>query len=303
MKASLLLSALFAAMLLAGAARAESGKPYEVRELRNVAYFDGKGADFIRHKLDVFVPVGKKDYPVVVLVHGGAWMIGDKSCCGLYSAVGRFLASQGVGAVLPNYRLSPWVKHPEHVRDVARAFAWTHRHIAEYGGDPDKLFIAGHSAGGHLAALLATDEQYLKAEGMSRKDVRGVIAVSGVYRVPDKVVIDFATDGLSVGQLPVKVNPFDLVFARDSAGRRDASPVCHVCADVPPCLLVNADHDLPLLPEMAEEFAAALKEKNCQVEAVTVKGRNHNNILFNATRADDPVAKAVLDFIARHSGK
>jgi acetyl esterase/lipase len=315
MKLAHLVPAVLAAMVVSVAARgaepagaghlAETGKKYEVRELRDVAYVEGKGADSIRHKLDLFLPKGKKDFPVIVLVHGGCWTIGDKSCVGLYSAVGQFLASRGVGAVLPNYRLWPWVKHPEQIKDVARAFAWTHQHIGDYGGDPDNLFIGGHSAGGHLAALLATDEQYLKAEGLSLKDVRGAVTVSGVYRIPDKVEFMWTTgdsNGLGV-KIGLTTNPFDLIFGKDPKGREAASPVCHVCAGLPPFLILHADNDLPLLPEMAEEFAKALKDKKCDVELMKVEGRNHNNIMFRATSPDDPVAKATLDFIARHSGK
>jgi len=313
MKLPLPLAALFAGILVCGAsARAvqpgggrpgETVEKYKVRELRDVAYFEGKGADCFRHKLDLFVPKGKKDFPVVVLVHGGCWTIGDKSCCGLYSAVGHFLASRGVGVVLPNYRLSPWVKHPEHIKDVARAFAWTHENIGKYGGDPGRLFIGGHSAGGHLAALLASDEQYLKAEGLSRKDIRGVVAVSGVYRIPDKLELTLAIDGGLGTKFELKTNPFDYVFGKDPKGREAASPVCHVCAGLPPFLLVYADNDLPLLPEMAEEFARTLKDKKCDVELLKVEGRNHNNVMFDAKNGDDPVAKTILDFVTRHQGK
>jgi len=305
MKAALTLPALLASLLFCGAT-AEAGeaeKTYEVRDLRDVTYFDGKATDAYRHKLDIFVPKGKKDFPVVVLLHGGCWTIGDKSCVGLYSAVGKFLASRGIGAVLPNYRVSPWVKHPEHIKDVARAYAWTHKNIDKYGGDPNKMFIAGHSAGGHLAALLATDDQYLKAEGLSPKDIRGVISLSGVYRIPDKVEAKLIVDGTTLGRLPLHINPFDLAFSSTSEGRKDASPLCHVCAGLPPFLLVNAEKDLPLLPEMADDFARALKEKKCDVELLRAKGRRHNDVAFRAKEADDPVARAILDFIAKHEGK
>ena len=96
-----------------------------VERIKDVSYYDGPHADAARHKLDLYLPKGKADYPVVILVHGGAWIMGDNRCCGLYTSVGEFLASQGIGAVLPNYRLSPGVKHPEHIKDLARAFAWT----------------------------------------------------------------------------------------------------------------------------------------------------------------------------------
>jgi acetyl esterase/lipase len=284
------------------AGEGEARKTYKVRTLENVPYYKEKGADIFRHKADLFLPRGKKDFPVVVLVHGGAWMYGDKSCVGLYSAVGRFLAENGVGAVLPNYRLSPWVKHPEHVRDVARAFAWAHAHIADYGGDPGRMFLAGHSAGGHLAALLATDETYLKAEGLSLKDVRGVIPVSGVYRIPDKVALDLpALGGFPGMKVNLGFNPFDIVFGKDPKKRKDASPVCHVRAGLPPFLVFYAEHDMPLLPEMAEEFAKALRESKCDVELTKVADRDHMSLIFRATSTDDPVGKAMLDFVARHS--
>src|SRR5207248_8763424 len=102
---------------------------FEVEHVRDVAYYRGPDADPSRHRLDLFLPKGLQDYPVVLLVHGGAWMMGDNRCCGLYPAVAECLARQGVGAVLPNYRLSPGVRHPDHVKDVARALAWVRAHV------------------------------------------------------------------------------------------------------------------------------------------------------------------------------
>src|SRR5262249_30658842 len=160
-----------------------SGETWEVEQVRDVPYADGPKGSTFRHRLHLFVPHGKKDFPGGVLVHGGAGVLGDRSGCGLSSSVGQSLASQGIGAVLPNSRLSPRVRHPEHVKDVARAVAWAHSHIAEYGGSPEHLFLAGHSAGGHLVALLATDETYLEAEGLGTNDIKGGIALSGVYRI------------------------------------------------------------------------------------------------------------------------
>ncbi len=145
---------------------------YEVESKRDITYFDGEAADRNKHKLDLYLPKGKKDFPVVMFVHGGAWVFGDRNFFGVYEALGKMFARHGVGAAVISYRLSPGVQHPEHVKDVARAFAWTHKHIADYGGRADELFVCGHSAGGHLISLLATDESYLKAEGLSLRDVR-----------------------------------------------------------------------------------------------------------------------------------
>jgi acetyl esterase/lipase len=305
MKQSLPLLALFAGFLIFGpAVRAEqpacakagdSGKKYEVRELRDLAYVEGKDADTANHRIDLYLPKGKKDFPVLVFAHGGCWTFGDKSV--LYPAFARCLASQGVGVVLPNYRLSPWVKHPAHVKDVARAFAWTHKNIGKYDGDPDRLFIGGHSAGGHLAALLATDEQYLKAEGLSRKNIRGVVSASGVYRIPDKLEFSMPANGEKVA---LQSNPFNYVFGNEAKMREAASPICHVCAGLPPVLLLYAEMDLPLIPEMTKDFATALKDKKCDVVTKKIADRNHNNIIFDATRADDPVIQAMIEFIKQH---
>jgi acetyl esterase/lipase len=293
-----------------------------VDRIRAVAYYEGPDADAFRHRLDLFLPRGRKNFPVVVLVHGGAWLTGDNRCCGLYSAVGEFLAGQGIAAVLPNYRLSPEVRHPEHVKDVARAFAWTHRHIAEYGGRPDEIFLAGHSAGGHLVALLATDERYLKAEGLAAADVRGVIALSGVYRIPPgkfeatlggETELAFRFDEVvplrcasrrpwaPLPGIPLRLNVFGPAFGDDPAARADASPLNHVRPGLPPFLLCCAGNDLPTLPGMAEDFCQALRRQGVQAHLLRVEGRNHCSLMYRAITADDPVGRAMLDFVREHA--
>jgi acetyl esterase/lipase len=294
---------------------------------KDVAYFDGPGADTYRHRVDLFLPKGKTDFPIVVLVHGGAWMMGDNRCCGLYSTVGEYLASQGIGAILPNYRLSPSVKHPEHVKDVARAFAWTKHHIKDYGGDPKQMFLVGHSAGGHLVALLATDEQYLKAHGCKTSDIKGVVGISGVYRIPEgKAAIELGgtspkalrADAMSplrdVGTaldkdapprhgLPLGVNIFAPVFGDDPRVRLTASPAHHVRQGLPPFLLISADKDLPLLPDMAKEFHELLCLHGCDARHVTIPERNHNSIMFKAIVNDDLVGRAVVDFVRARASR
>src|SRR5580692_11542886 len=147
---------------------AAAPKTFKVEVKENITYFEGLAENRAAHQLDVYFPKGEKDYPVLFFVHGGGWMFGDKKGdLGIFQILGRSFAQHGIGVVAPNYRLSPRVQHPEHVRDVARAFAWTVKHVKEYGGRPDALFLSGHSAGGHLVALLATDPSYLKAEGLN----------------------------------------------------------------------------------------------------------------------------------------
>jgi acetyl esterase/lipase len=296
---------------------------YEVERIQDVSYYDGPQADTVRHRLDIFVPKGKKDFPVVFLVHGGAWMLGDNRCCGLYSSVGEYLASQGIGAVLPNYRLSPFVKHPEHIKDVARAFAWTKNHIGEHGGNTEQLFLVGHSAGGHLVALLTTDEKYLKAEGCRTADIKGVVCLSGVFRIPAGKTDVFlgGTSPLALrldemsplrgtsspseanapsrSGLPVSMNIFGPPFGDDPQVRHAASPVNHVRPGLPPFLFMNAEKDLPILPGMAEEMHRLLQLHGVESRLLKIDNRNHNSLMFKAIDSNDPVARAIVEFVKR----
>jgi acetyl esterase/lipase len=299
----------------------ERSDAIEVEHIRKIAYYDGPGADRVRHSLDMFIPKGKSDFPVVVLLHGGAWVVGDNRCCGLYSTVGAYLASQGIGVVMPNYRLSPAVKHPEHIKDVARAFAWTKANICKYGGNPNRLFIAGHSAGGHLAALLATDDAYLRAEGCTLDDIRGCIGISGVYRIlPGKSEIRLGgntdislrfdemfpmrcpstashPDAHERPGLAVTMDPFLAPFGDNVQVREDASPINHVRPGLPPFLLFSAEKDLPFISGMGVEMDQVLRKNRCESRHMVMPNRNHNSILFHAIEPNDPVARAMVAFI------
>ena len=260
-------------------------KTYEVEKVKDIAYYEGKDADKKKHKLDLYLPKDQKDFPVVMFVHGGAWSIGSKDVA-WHADVGKFFAAHGIGAVSINYRLSSPggnVQHPEHIKDVARAFAWTQKNIKKHGGRPDQIFIAGHSAGGHLVALLATDESYLKAEGCSLKDIKGVLPISGVF--------------------DVQKTEFAHMFGDDVEVRKKASPINQVNAGVPPFLILYADKDLAGIPEGSEAFCKALKDKKANVEILKLEDRNHMTILLKGIKDGDPCGKAMLDFIKEQTKK
>jgi arylformamidase len=282
-------------------------KKEKIQDVRDITYFEVENdPDAYRHQLDVYRPAGKGPYPVLVFLHGGAWMLASKDdICGIYgyATIGRCLAERGLVVVVPNYRLSPAVRHPEHIKDAARAFAWTRKNIAKHGGDAQKIFVGGHSAGGHLAALLATDETYLKQVGHAAKDIRGVIGVSGVYRV-DEFDLDllFADPA---GNLRGKLNvrPLALVFGSDSRVVKQASPLTHVRRGLPPFLLLYGGWDYPPMRRMARDFAAALEEKECDVTVKPLPWRTHETIVFDILRltADGGMTDTVVDFIDRHT--
>jgi acetyl esterase/lipase len=305
-------------------ARAAAPPASGLREAFDIPYVEGGEA---RQTLDVFAPRGARRAPVVLFIHGGTWMFGDKNFFGRYRSAGRFLARHGVVAVLANYRLSPRVKHPGHVKDVARAFAWVRAHVAEYGGDPDRIVLCGHSAGGHLVALLATDESYLKDPALKltdrdRRALRGVIGVCGVYRIPGPAEFkrmagdivanlvgpeDGATGMKALAapallRLGLALNPFRMVFGGNRDVRVKASPLSHVRKGLPPFLIISADWEVPDLVRMAVDFTRALREAGNEAEWRRIRGTRHNTIVFSLNDAGNPTARAMLDFIAHCTG-
>ncbi len=284
MKPLLPLLLLAVAGLLLAPARADEpraiqiGGPFEVAVTRNIAYYEGKDADPDKNKLDLYVPKGQKDFPVLLFVHGGAWRSGDRK---LYGKLGEMFARNGIGAVVISYRLSPKVKHPAHIQDVARAFAWTYRHIAQYGGRPDQIFICGHSAGAHLVALLATNGSYLQAEKLSPANIKGVIPISGVFKITPGRLAD--------------------VFGTDAEVCRQASPIQNLTGKQPPFLLIYAEKDYKQFDQYAQAMEQALKKQGSEASSVMVKDRTHITIIINATYTEDPAAQAILAFVAKHS--
>ncbi|MCI0460349.1 MAG: alpha/beta hydrolase [Gemmataceae bacterium] len=261
------------------AGRAGKGDGYEVEVIKDIAYHDARDADPERHKLDLYLPRGHKGFAVLVYVHGGGWTRGDKAS---FEKQAHVLARAGIGVAATNYRLTPTVRHPGHAQDVARAVAWTHRNISKHGGRADRLFLAGHSAGGHLVALLGTDESYLKAEKLSLDDIKGVIPISGVYTV---------RSGKEKGPFPA-----------DEEGARQASPQTHVKGRHPPFLILYADKDGKDFDKMAENFCQALEKTKGTAAVMKINDRTHGSILASMANRDDPAMQAMLGFLARHSG-
>ena len=170
-------------------AQKPEGDPiYPVQAYHDLAYYTGPDRDTVKHALNLFVPEGVENPPVMLWIHGGAWAFGGRT---LESELATRFAEAGVAVAAMSYRLSPatWadppkahgVQHPAHIEDVARAFAWLKAHGAEYGIATDQIFVSGYSAGGHLSALLALDGRYLAAHQLCPTDILGVIPVAGAY--------------------------------------------------------------------------------------------------------------------------
>ncbi len=208
--------------------------------------------------------------PVMVYVHGGGWRKGDKAAVGQKAT--HFTGAGWVFASV-NYRLGPEGKHPRNVEDVAKSLAWVHDQIGGYGGDPNAIFIMGHSAGCHLVSLVATDGRHLEKAGKSLDLVKGVIALdTQAYDVPK------LTQGPSSSRL------YSTVFGEDVQAQRDASPSFHVAKDkgIPPFLICYSSGMTgrvnPHRPAASEAFAAALRSAGVAAEVVDASDRNHGQI-------------------------
>ncbi len=151
-----------------------------IRVLQDIQYLTGPGSDPRFHSLDLYLPEGRSNVPLMFFVHGGGWRGGERSQEGRVRFM-DLLLSRGMAVASIDYRVSPAVKHPAHIQDVAQAFAWIHENAPRYGIDADNIFVTGQSAGGHLVSLLALDPRYLKAKGLSPTNIKAVISLSGVY--------------------------------------------------------------------------------------------------------------------------
>jgi len=267
--------------LFVAALSAQEGAPdmraaYELKTHRNLSYVGGKDADRKRHRLDLIIPTGVQKPPLVLFIHGGAWQLGSKNW---YTNVGRTIARAGYSVALNNYRLSPAVQHPAHVDDCARALSWLIKNAKTYGYDPSRVFLSGHSAGGHLASLLALSPKVLKKQGLKGGMIKGVFPISGVYDVSPR--------------------HFMGAFGRNPKVRVAASPITWVRRGLPPFLVLWADKDMPDLGDQARDFVAALRKAKCSVAGMEIADRNHMSITARFSRDGDPTAKAALAFLDR----
>jgi acetyl esterase/lipase len=245
---------------------------------KGVSYGEGP-----RQKLDVYAPTGvaQGPRPVIVFFYGGSWNSGSR---GGYGFVGRALAARGFVTVIPDYRLVPEVVYPGFVLDGASAVRWVRAHAKDYGGDGDRIVLAGHSAGAYIAAMLAVDDRWL---GADRAAVRGLAGLAGPY--------DFApfTVGASIQAFGDWRNP------------AETQPVTWAGAGDPPALLLAGEKDTIVRPRNSDKLAAKLRAGGVPVEVKRYPGIGHIGILTAIAkpfRGKAPVVEDVAEFAERVTG-
>jgi acetyl esterase/lipase len=247
-----------------------------------------------RQVLDVYAPKDAKNLPVVFWIHGGGWQTGDKTAVQLKP---QAFVDQGFVFVSTNYRLLPTVEMGNINRDIAKSIHWVHDHIAEFGGDPKRMLVMGHSAGAQLAALMCTDDRYLKAEGLSLAIIKGCVPVDGdTYDVP-AIIVTAETRRRVHGQPMPKLGHREK-FGNDPEKHLEYSAVTHVAKDkgIPPFLILYvADH--PDNAAQAQRLGTVLKEANVPVKVFGAQETNHSKINENLGTPGDPSTKALFDFV------
>jgi arylformamidase len=258
----------------------------------NVPYVENGHA---RHVLDIYAPANAKDLPVVFWIHGGGWQTGDKNDVRLKP---RWFMEKGFVFVSTNYRLLPEVDMGTLIRDVARSFGWVRKHIAEHGGDPKRMLVGGHSAGAQLAALICTDDRYLKAEGISFDSLIGCVPVDGdTYDVP--AIIEIAETRQRVHGFPPPAFGHRVKFGNTAENHKDFSAVTHIAKDkgIPPFLILHvADH--PDTSAQARRLGNVLKDAGVATKVFGARETNHSKLNDNLGVTDDPATAALAGFVA-----
>ncbi len=262
--------------------RAEASQAYQqvVNKLSygiegiDVAY----GDDIYQH-IALFVP----DAPngsVLAYIHGGRWTYGYKESAAFmapaFNAAGITFASIG-------HRLHPHL-YDAGFADVSRAIAWLSNHVSDHGGDSGRIFVSGHSSGGHYAAQLAATRGWQAREGVSRDVIRGCLPISGVY--------DLTPEGYQ-GEARPPCLP-------DGDEGREKSPVFRLQETPPPFLLTWGGDDYPFLIPQARAFAQAVGDAGGEAETLELPGKTHFTVHYEGAAADGVWTRRALDWIAAH---
>ncbi len=244
----------------------------ELVEARGIT-FDGS----LDLKLDIYRPKDATNAPVVVFYYGGRWEFGNRED---YRWFAEALARNGFVAILPDYRKYPQVKLDGFMTDAANALAWSFEHAAEYGGDRDQLFVMGHSAGAHLALMLATNAQWMASHQIEPTRLAGAIGLAGPYNF-----------------LPLTADDMIGMFGSTPEQQARSQPINFVDGDEPPMLLLHGSADNTVWPKNSTTLAQAVKAKGGRAEVITYPDVTHSGILLSVSPTFRGKASALEDSV------
>lgn len=236
-------------------------------------------------QLDVYAPRKiKEPKKILIFVHGGNWVHGKKS---IYPFFGKGMARKGVIGVVINYRLSPAANYEGMATDVAEAVKWVKDNCPSFGGDPDNIYISGHSAGAQLAALVATDTSYVEKLGM-KNPIKGTVLI-------DAFGLDmYRYFSLSQNE---KDTMYRRVFSDDPSTWKKASPAHHLNKNMPPFIIFVGGKTYPVIRQINEEFYAAVTKYQPATPFIIVKRKRHVSMIFQFINPGAGAYKQILRFM------
>lgn len=239
--------------------------------------------DHERHAFDVFLPDGVSAPPVVLFVHGGAFVSGHRNRSEqIYSNVLYYLARHGIAGINIGYRLANHATFPAATEDIATVVAWAHEHAAEYGWDPTRIFLMGHSAGAAHAGSYAYDPRFRPADGTK---LAGMIVVSG------RVRIDNLLENPNAGKVEV-------YYGADASTFDDCSPVSHIDKSSVPTFVAWAEFENPLIDVYCAELVYRLAfAKRKAPPSMWLSGHNHTSSIAQIGTSDDALGQAIVGFV------
>jgi hypothetical protein len=288
-------------ILLCQWAYAQPAFVQDVTEIKAIPYYQGPDYDSANHKLNLVLPKAVKNPPLLVWIGGGAWSYVNRD---MEMDVARKFAQKGIAVASLGHRLSPatWkdpalkegIKHPEHIKDVARAIKYLYAHAGKYGYTPSKIFVGGYSSGGHLSALVVMDGQYLKKEGLSKDIIKGVIPIAGTYDVAHYHQVLAAANGRAFAD-----NHVGSVFGLTKQEFEKYSPTTYADSLSTPMLLISETNTF----KYTNLFEDRLRERDYKnLEVLHIHRLNHGELWKHLSHSPQSIYRDVIeDFIRRNA--
>jgi acetyl esterase/lipase len=270
-------------LLLSFSSRLLAGEP---KVQRDISYAEPKNE---RQTLDVYAPPNGTNHPVVIWIHGGGWHSGDKKDV---RRKPQAFVDGGFVFVSINYRLWPSVTIKQIAADVAKAIRWTHDQARNYGGDPNSLFVMGHSAGAQLAVLVCTDERYLKAEKLSFAILKGCVPVDGdTYDLPMRIATVHKSGNKKLAEVDKRR------FGNEDS-QKGLSSVTHVARGkhIPPFLILHVS-DHPETKGQSQQLLQALEKAGVPAKIHAAEGKNHTTLNDDLGQPEDKPSQALFEFL------
>ena len=255
---------------------------YKAEKITDIDYNDNVVFPEKKDFLDIYLPKGEGNYPVIVYFHGGALIAGSKE---MGKDIGEKLAKNGIGFVSANYRLSPTAKYPDHLNDAQTATDWTFNNIEPLGGDLKNIYVCGHSAGAYLAAVLALNKD-LKIHKMRK--IKGAILISPFLYVEETAPARIKRDTI-----------YKSIWGTNPKDWKKASVSPHIDGNNESFISIMAENDAVWRKEQNKRFINKLKEKQT-ADYIEIPNRNHSSLIGKILEKDDQLSKTIIEFVRRN---